>query len=346
LPIYLKYKGIQKEMSTYGEDFLRNNLNPVTGRIHSEYFQLADTGRITSSNPNLQNIVATDDEGEVHPLRKCFIAEEGSSLVLADYSQQEPRITAEYSQDPYLIDFILHGDGDSHSLVSSMISEYLLGTPIKVTKKNNPLVSRFNLKIRDVGKKLNLGLDYGKTAYSVKDDLDTTQQEAQKLLDIIASKTPKKQEYFQKWINFVKKNGYIIIDFVTNRRCWFSQYDDYVKLEDAVRNNRDKKIYSEYSKVKGTLERFSRNYRIQGSGGSMTKLAAVYFYQEMDKRNWLDDVYLVNLVHDELDIESKNEYKDEVAKIASDYMIKAGEKFCKIIPMKAEPIISDCWNKT
>ena len=159
LPIYLRYKEIQKEISTYGETFLFQNLNPVTGRVHSEFFQLVDTGRISSSNPNLQNIPATDENGNINPLRECFVPEEGNDLVVADYSQQEPRITAEYSQDPYLIDFILNGDGDSHSLVSTMISEYLLGEHIKVTKKNNPVVPQYNQKIRDIGKMINLGLN-------------------------------------------------------------------------------------------------------------------------------------------------------------------------------------------
>lgn len=157
LPIYIKYKELQKEISTYGEDFLITNLNPISGRIHSEFFQLVDTGRISSSNPNLQNIPATDDEGNINPLRKCFIVDQGNVLIVSDYSQQEPRITADYSQDPYLIDFILNGDGDSHSLISTMISEYLLGEHIKVTKKNNPFVPRYNRKIRDIGKMINLG---------------------------------------------------------------------------------------------------------------------------------------------------------------------------------------------
>lgn len=264
LPIYLRYKELQKEISTYGETFLKENINPITGKVHSEFFQLVDTGRISSSNPNLQNIPATDENGEINPLRLCFISEEGNSLIVSDYSQQEPRILAEYCQDPYLVDFILNGDGDSHSLVSTMISDYLLGEHIKVTKKNNPVVPRYNQKIRDIGKMINLGLDYGKTAYSVKDDLSTTQEEAQRLIDIIKEKTPKKQEYFNKCINFTMNHGYIVIDNITQRRTWFSKYERFIELKELIKSNRDKQLYSEYSKIKGELERFSQNYRIQG----------------------------------------------------------------------------------
>lgn len=343
LPIYLKYKEIQKEISTYGESFLQENLNPTTGRIHSEFFQLVDTGRISSSHPNLQNIPATDDSGKVNPLRECFIADKGNTLIVADYSQQEPRITADYSQDPYLIDFILYGDGDSHSLISTMISDYLLGKHVKVTKKNNPLVPRYNQKIRDIGKMINLGLDYGKTAYSVKDDLNTSQEEAQKLIDIIKSKTPKKEEYFQQWINFVKKNGYIIIDWITKRRCWFEKYPKYLELKEKIKEIDNKKLYSEYSKINGELERFAKNYRIQGTGGSMTKLASVYFYQKLNELGLRDIAWIVNLVHDEIDVECKIEHSQQISEILVECMIRAGSIFCKTIPMKVDPCITDTW---
>jgi DNA polymerase-1 len=345
LPIYLRYKEIQKEISTYGETFLIQNINPITGRVHSEFFQLVDTGRISSSNPNLQNIPATDEHGDINPLRECFVPEEGNDLIVADYSQQEPRITAEYSQDPYLIDFILNGDGDSHSLVSTMISEYLLGEHIKVTRKNNPVVPQYNQKIRDIGKMINLGLDYGKTAYSVKDDLNTTQEEAQKLINIIKAKTPVKQKYFNYWINFVMEHGYIIIDNITKRRSWFYKYEEFKRLKQAIEFNRDKKLYSQYSKVKGELERFAQNYKIQGTGGSMTKLAAIYFYDELEKRDLQNKVWLVNLVHDELVPECNKQYSELVAQLVQEVMIKAGSKFCKTIPMIAEPNIVQTWSK-
>lgn len=116
LPIYIRYKEIEKEIDTYGEDFLRENLNPVTKRVHSEYFPLLETGRISSSNPNLQNITSVDEFGEVSPLRKAFICEKGNSLIVADFSQQEPFILAEYCKDPVLMDFMLNKGGDTHKL--------------------------------------------------------------------------------------------------------------------------------------------------------------------------------------------------------------------------------------
>ena len=187
--------------------------------------------------------------------------------------------------------------------------------------------------------------DYGKTAFSVKDDLNTTQEEAQKLIDIIKAKTPVKQRYFNYWINFVMEHGYIIIDNVTKRRTWFYKYDEFKRLKQAIESNRDKKLYSMYSKVKGELERFAQNYKIQGTGGSMTKLASIYFYDEIEKRDLWNKVWLVNLVHDELVPECNKQYSELAAQLVQEAMLKAGSKICKTIPMIAEPNISQTWNK-
>lgn len=107
ISLYLKYSEVNKQVSTYGESFLKH-VNEVTGRIHCDFWQIVDTGRISSRNPNLQNIPATEE------YRSCFRAGKNKVLVVCDYSQQEPRITADKSGEPSLIDFYINGDGDSH----------------------------------------------------------------------------------------------------------------------------------------------------------------------------------------------------------------------------------------
>lgn len=343
IPLYLKYKEIEKEVSTYGTKFLKDNVCPITGRIHAEFFPLLATGRISSSNPNLQNITSKDDKGNTSPLRKCFIpTNENDVLIIADYSQQEPRLTAEYSQDPFLIDFIINGDGDSHNLTSTAISEFLLGEHVKVTKLNNPFVPKFNQKIRDIGKMINLGLDYGKTAFSVKDDLGTSQEIAQKLIDTLKAKTPEKQKYFQKCIDFVKKNGYIRIDEVTNRISYFDQYSEYLRLKNLPYEERTKKENSEFYKVQGALERFSQNYKIQGSGATMVKLAAIMFEDELETLG-IKDAWILNMIHDEILVNCSKENAERVAKLLEKNMIEAGKYICKTIPMKVDLIIGDNW---
>lgn len=90
LPLYIEFKELEKEISTYGEDFLIENINPKTNRIHSEFFQILDTSRISSNRPNMQNIPSTNNLGEVHDLRKAFTAPVGKVLIDCDFSQQEP----------------------------------------------------------------------------------------------------------------------------------------------------------------------------------------------------------------------------------------------------------------
>lgn len=342
IPMYIKYKELMKEISTYGSKFLLENVNPVTNRIHSEYFQILETGRISSNNPNLQNIPG-ELKGETHPLRKCFTPKEGNIFVVADYSQQEPRITADYSKDEYLIDFILNGSGDSHGLIATMISEYLLGEHIEVTKDNNPFVQKFGKNIRSIGKTINLGKDYGKSAYTTAPDLGISIDEAQKLFDIIDSKTPKKIAYFKKWQQFVEHNGYIVTDDLVRSKTWFQDFKEYSILKRIPYNEKTKKDISKFFKLKGSLERFAQNNRIQGSAALMTKIAHIMIEEEFAKRNIQVKAFIVNLVHDEIVAECVYEIRQEVADIMQECMLKAGKLFCSIIPMKAEPEITMEW---
>lgn len=341
LPIYLKYKEIGKELSTYGEDFLKQNLNPVSGRVHSEFFPIVDTGRISSSRPNLQNIPALAEDGTPNPLRKCFIAGEGRRIVIADYSGQEDRILADRCQDPLLTETFLKGSGDTHSLTATAISPFFFGKEVEVTKKNNPMVEYKGQRIRDIAKILNFKMAYGGTAFTLKDDLECTQEEAQSLIDLIVNKFKGKQDYFKKCHQEIHKNGYIIIDPITNRRSYFSGYDEFLKLKAIPWEQRTKQENSQYAKLKGSMERMSQNYKIQGSAGSMTKLAVVLFDEEV--RNQGLDAFIVNAVHDELVVEASEEDAEKAAALLQECMEKSGKIFCKTIPIIAEPSIGTDW---
>lgn len=343
LPIYIQYKEINKEITTYGEKFLKQNLNPKTGRIHSEFFQILETGRISSNRPNMQNIPGTDDEGHTHPLRLAFTTKEGRTFVVADYSQQEPRITAEYCQDPYLVDFILNGSGDTHGLIATMISEYLLGEHIEVTKKNDPMVPKFGKTIRAIGKTINLGRDYGKSAFTTAPDLGISVEETEQLFKIIEDKTPKKKEYFLKCQRFTAKNGYMQTDDVFRSRTYFDGYPEYTKLQSIPYEELTREQRRKFYQLKGEMERFSQNNRIQGTAALMTKLAHIYVNNELDKRNLRGIVFIANLIHDEIVADSPKEYAEEVSILLKECMERAGAVFCKTIPIKVEPVITDLW---
>lgn len=345
LKIYIEYKEIQKELTTYGENFIKDNINPVTKKIHSEYFQILDTSRISSNNPNLQNIPGTDSEGNVHPLRKCFIPSDNNILIISDFSQQEPRLMAEYTQDPILVDFVLNGDGDFHSFAATLMSPKLLGKEIKVSKKNDPLVPKYGKKIRYMCKQLNLKLDYGGTAFTLKDDLECTQEEAQELIDYLQSRTPKKLEYFKKLQAFVEQKGYIHSVKRLNVITYFYGFKEYTELKSIPYEEKSREQIKRFYRLKGEMERFAMNNPIQNSGAIMTKLAHIYFDRKLEENNLQNIAWVVNCVHDEIIVDCNKEYSEIVSKLLKQCMIDAGAQLCKIIPMKADPIIADCWEK-
>ena len=335
--LYLNYKKLKKSLSTYGIEFLKN-INPITGRVHSNYWQILDTGRISSSKPNLQNIPAG-----IH--RECFIPEKGNKLIVCDYSQQEPRITADVSGDPDLIDFYLTGDGDTHSMVASKMFSIIEGTEV-IIKKGDPK--------RQIGKILNLKLDYGGSAYTVKDDLKVSEEEAQEFIDALAEAFPVKQEYFKKKIKETFTNGYILIDNVTKRKYFIEFFEEYLELKKLIERKgfwEDYKINKDfyrdkvrkYYTYKGKIERMSKNFPIQGCAGSMTKLAAIFFKEEITKRKWYEEVKIVNLVHDEIVVESLKRLAEEASTVLSECMERAGKYFCKKVPMIAEAVVVNYW---
>ena len=252
------------------------------------------------------------------------------------------RQCADFCQDPVLLDFVLNGDGDSHSFVSTLISEKLLGVHTICNKANNPMIESYGKRLRDIGKMINLGLDYGKTAFTLKDDLKCTVEAAQELLDFLKSRTPLKERYFEKCRNFTKQYGFIISDNTLNCVTHFDNYPRYLELK--AKHDRTKEERSEFYKIEGALERFSQNNRIQNTGALMSKTAHILINDKFQKENIQHKARVVNMVHDECLCEADDlETAKQVAIIMEECMVKAGTFYCKTIPMKAEPVIAQYW---
>lgn len=173
--------------------------------------------------------------------------------------------------------------------------------------------------------------------------METTQEEAQKLIDILKSKFPDKEKYFKKCAEFVKQYGYIQTDDISGAKTWFNGYKRFIELSNMEYEERTKSENSEFYKLRGQIERFAANYPIQGTSGCMTKYACILFEREIKQLNI--KAFIVNLVHDEIVVECNKAQSEQVSKILVDCMIKAGNKFCKTVPMKVDPIITDSWSK-
>jgi DNA polymerase-1 len=233
----LEYRGYEKLISAFGESVLEKT-HPKTGRIHPDFMQIgADTGRFSCSKPNLQQIPKDS------AFRSCFTAPEGYKLVVADYSQAELRILAEYSEDPVFMKAYKE-DKDLHTLTASQ----MYGVPMeKVDKK-----MRFNAK------SINFGLMYGRGAASLAAQLGVSVDEAKKLLN----KYFKTYNKVQRWLDRVAKEavskGYSTT--LSGRKRWYNLPD---------------KSDPFYDRLIANIERQGKNTPIQGTSADMTKYALV-----------------------------------------------------------------------
>lgn len=267
---YLHYKKMSKLVNTYGRKFIEKHLHPKTGRIHTDYFQIKNTGRVSSTRPNLQNIPA-----RMPGFRESFRPEHPNIFVVADYSQQELRVMADISKDQAMIQFYKESvDPDLHSYTASKV----YGVEVSKTK---------NADLRMVGKVMNFTISYGGGVHKLVDVFKVSAQEGKKLIQSFYQSYKGLKTFFDFKEGQTLKNGYVITDDVTGRRCYIDDFEifqwcqDYIKYAGLAGRSVHPKIWSTYTKIKAKVRRLSQNYPIQGTSGSMTKLATIFM------RNWI-----------------------------------------------------------
>lgn len=366
---YLLYKKYEQACTTFGKDWLKY-VHPITKRVHSSYRQILNTGRMSSTNPNLQNIPSDSR------YRKCFTSPKNYKIVNADYAAQEIRVLAQVSNVKDMQDFFIHGNeifgSDFHSFTADKMFKIIYQNPdFHVPPKeledgtDNPLFN--HKKERDAAKAINFKINYGGSAFTLKDDFGVTEEEAQLFIDNYMKAFPGLQEDFDKVKKEAVKNGYIVIDRFTNRRWFDSSFKEMINIQQEV-NSLYPSDWSSYSKeekddwkqenkyitsplwkkfftLKSKLERNALNYRIQGLSGGMTKLACIFIDNELEENN-ISYAYLNNIIHDETNSECIDD-KDKLdfySKLVEDSMVKAGTYFCKDIPMAATAVIGDYWS--
>tara|TARA_R100001463_G_scaffold26997_6_gene62857 strand:- start:8837 stop:10735 length:1899 start_codon:yes stop_codon:yes gene_type:complete len=337
IPIYLKYMEKRKLVTTYGESFLKH-VNKGTGRLHSNFWQILNTGRISSSDPNLQNIPSDEN------IRKCFVADEGNTLVVADYSAQETRVLADMANERNYIEFFKNGDGDSHSMVASRMFSEIEGKPVKVSKTENS-------DKRQIGKILSFQIAYGASAWSVKDSFGITEKEAQKFIDAYLDSFPDLKKYFEKRKKEVITYGHVTTDEVSKRKIFMDNFDRFSELRDTIKDIYDngsipdRGMTREYYTMKGKYERNSLNYPIQSVSASMMKLAGVKVFNHIMQNNLIGKVKIVSFIHDEMCIECPTELASEMANMVQEAMESSARAFCNHVEIPAIPNITQYWEK-
>jgi DNA polymerase-1 len=319
---YLEFKELEQCITTFGKKFL-NHVNPITNRLHSNYNQILNTGRISSSGPNLQNI-PSDPE-----FRKCFRADYGNKIVNSDYSGQENICLANVSLDPDILAFYESGESDMHSYNAKKIFPELKNLTLAEIAKNYP-------DLREIAKSVSFALAYGGNGYTIANNLGISEERGEEIYQSYFKAFPKLKQFFDKTIKKSMERGYIIIDEVTNRKFYFK---DFNKLQ-QYKIDQD---WSKYYGTKGKYERACLNYTIQGAAGSITKLAAIYFRKWILNNKLENKVFITNLVHDEINVECKEEISKKVAKYLEKAMFNAGAIWCKTVPLNSKAAIVDYW---
>ncbi len=279
--LIVEYRKFGKLKSTY-VDALPKLIHPKTGRIHTSYNQtVTATGRLSSSNPNLQNIPARTEEGKL--IRRAFIAPDRYLLLSADYSQIELRVLAHLSKDKTLIDAFRNG-ADIHSQTAS----HLFGVP----------ENEVNDSLRSKAKAINFGIIYGKREYSLSRELGITPKEAREFIDSYFEKLPEVKEFIDKTIENAKREGFVKTMFGRIR---------YVP-----------EFKSNNFNVRQQGERIAINTVIQGTAADIIKIAMVNLHKRLKKE--LLDAKMIMQVHDELIFEVKEKDVENLKRIVKEEM--------------------------
>jgi DNA polymerase-1 len=258
----LEFRGLTKLKSTY-VDALPGVVNPDTGRVHTDYMQtVAATGRLSSNNPNLQNIPIRTERGRA--VRKAFTPrDENHVLLAADYSQIELRIIAALSEESTMIEAFQRGE-DIHAATAARV----FGVPLsEVTREQ-----------RSHAKTVNFGIIYGVSAFGLSNQTDLSRSESKELIETYYQTYPKLKAYIGTQVNFARNHGYV--QTISGRRRYLSD------------------INSRNAVVRGAAERNAVNAPIQGSAADIIKIAMIRIHQALEAGNFKSKMLLQ--VHDEL----------------------------------------------
>ncbi len=281
----LNWRQLIKLQNTY-VDALPKQINPVTNRVHTEYMQaVAATGRLSSNNPNLQNIPIRTERGRL--VRKAFIArDENYVLLAADYSQIELRIIAALSQEPNMIESFKNGE-DIHRSTAARV----FNVPLEEVTKEQ----------RSHAKTVNFGIIYGVSAFGLSNQTNLSRSESKELIDTYYETYPKLKDYIAQQIEFARENGYV--QTILGRRRYL------------------KDIHSQNAVVRSAAERNAVNAPIQGSAADIIKIAMINIHKRLVNEQWKSKMLLQ--VHDELVFDAHKEELDALKTMVKEEMENA-----------------------
>jgi DNA polymerase-1 len=281
----LDWRQLTKLKNTY-TDALPEHLNVKTNRVHTSFLLAATTtGRLASSEPNLQNIPIKTEDGK--EIRKAFVAEKNHSLISADYNQIEMRILADIA-DVKELKKAFKNNEDIHSLTASQVFDISLNKIDKETRRK--------------AKAINFGIIYGISQYGLAKQISVSNSEAADFLKSYFKKFPEIKDYMNSTINFCRKSGYV--NNIFGRRCYITGIND--------------KNYN----VRNFQERAAINAPIQGSAADIMRLAMIKITREFEKKSNYKTKMLLQ-IHDELVFETPQDELEKIIPIIKKNMSDA-----------------------
>jgi DNA polymerase-1 len=351
--LFMKYRKTLSAVTKYGIDWLNKYVSD-DDRVRSRFRQILNTGRISSTSPNLQNIPSFKDPAKVPwEAHRSAIHPKGDwRFIVRDYDSQESRILADNADEDSMIREYIHGKGDMHSLTGTKVFSRIEGKQVTVSKTENK-------HYRTIAKTVNFGIAYGIGPAGLSRNLNISKEMASDIINAFYESYPKLTEYFDRRHEEVMRDGYLVVDDFTKRRVYFPEhkvFKEYMKeverYQELKYRNRvlgyDEPEYPEEAmnesrRINSKLRRAAQNYSIQGAAASMTKIAQSTFYDWVRKENLFDKVKIVLALHDELVVEAHKDVAELVNEKLAHYMDSAGSYFCKKIPTTSSGHVGMSW---
>lgn len=352
IPLFLKYQGASKLVSTYGENWVKA-VNPKTGRIHVEIHSIGtDTARMSSGGGvyklNLQNLPHDEET------RACFTAEEGNVWLSTDYQSQESRLIASVSNDKSMIDLFETGCGDVHSLVAYMSYPSAIPRSTKIED-----IKKLYHEYRQDAKGIEFAVNYGGDAHTIANNKGIPIKEAEKIYNDFMKGFPGIHQYQQYCRKEVMRKGYILMNPILGHRAHIFDGDWQKKMSDKMQDREFTSYYwqmkkespycdtvqevKRFNKRKASSEKQSINYRIQNRGACCTKLALIKFFNWIVANNYQNIVKICAIVHDEINVECPKVMEKEVSDVLVKCMVAGGKPFCPNVYLGADISAGDHW---
>lgn len=313
----IEFSKHNKLVTSFGMDFLKF-INPVTNRVHTNVWQIINSGRISMKDPNLLQIPAHGDlAGEI---KKSFIAEDNYTLIDSDFSGMELRIIAELSQDPLWVETFINGE-DLHSILCAKTFN------IGLDEVKNPFPYKPEVNYRFVQKTVNFGLSYGMSEFKLSSTIQVSIEHAKTIINDFFAAVPKVKKFLDTIGKAGREAGRIRAPKPFRRIRWFPKH-----AEAVATNN---------TKILGEIERASKNHPIQSCNANITKLALIYIQERIDKESL--DAKILLAIHDAILVEAHDSIVDYMKEVMQEEMIRAAKSVIHTIPVVVDTVTGKYW---